>query len=55
MSELHDQVKLKLNESGSTPETIALWESIAEWYADGGPDAVNNGIKELIKAIKEGI
>lgn len=55
MSEFCDQVKVKLIESGATPETIALWESISEWYTDGGPDAVNEGIKELIKDIKEGV
>ncbi|MEM4730109.1 MAG: hypothetical protein QXH42_10185 [Thermoplasmata archaeon] len=48
-----DMVQKNLENSGADKETIELWKSIVQWYEEGGPDVVEEGIKEKIKEVKK--
>lgn len=52
MVELTDMVKSNLKESGADSGTIELWTSIANWYKEGGPGVVEEGIMKKMKEIK---
>jgi len=40
-----------LKDSGADPETLELWKSIAQWYEEGGPDMVQEGLTKEVKDI----
>lgn len=49
---LIDMVLRDLKDSGVDPETPKLWKSIAQWYEEGGPIVVQEGIMKKVKEIK---
>lgn len=52
MVELIDMVLRDLKDSGVDKETLELWKSIMEWFKEGGPDVVEEGIIKKMKKIK---
>ena len=52
MEKLIGMVQKILKDSEADNETLELWKSIAQWYEDGGPDAVEQGITKKVKEIK---
>jgi hypothetical protein len=52
MAGLVEMVKKSLLDSGADSETLELWESVTEWYEEGGPDAVEEGIGKKLKGIR---
>uniref|UniRef100_A0A7V3KND8 Uncharacterized protein n=1 Tax=candidate division WOR-3 bacterium TaxID=2052148 RepID=A0A7V3KND8_UNCW3 len=52
MVEIMDIVQQALKDSGADTETQELWKSIIEWYEKGGPDAVEEGIRQRVREIK---
>lgn len=52
MVRLIDMVLKDLKDSGANPVTLKLWKSIAQWYEEGGPDVVEEGIIKKVKNIK---
>jgi hypothetical protein len=49
---LIDMVQKDLKDSGADTETLKLWKSITEWYEEGGPDVVEEGIMKIVREIK---
>jgi len=49
---LIEMVLKDLKDSGADAKTLKLWKSITQWYEEGGPDAVKNGIMKKMKDIK---
>jgi hypothetical protein len=47
-----DIVAKSLKASGADSETLELWKSITQWYEEGGPDVVDEGIMSKAKEIK---
>lgn len=52
MVKLTDIVLKDLKSSGADTETLELWNSITQWYEEGGPDIVEEGIMEKMKDIR---
>jgi hypothetical protein len=52
MTALIDVVQKDLKDSGADKETLELWNSIMQWYGEGGPDLVDEGITKMMKGIK---
>jgi len=51
MTELIKMVFNDLKDSGADPETLELWKSIGQWYEEGGPDTVQEGLTKKVKEI----
>ncbi len=49
---LIDMVCKDLKDSGADRETLELWKSIVQWYEEGGPEVVEEGITKKMKEIK---
>jgi hypothetical protein len=49
---LIDMVRKDLKDSGADKETLELWKSITQWYEEGGPDVVEEGVMKKVKEIK---
>jgi len=47
-----DVVAKGLESSGVDSKTLELWKSIAQWYEEGGPDFVEDGIMKKVNEIK---
>lgn len=52
MAGLTDIVFKNLKDSGADSETLELWKSITQWYEEGGPEIVEEGIIKKMKGIK---
>lgn len=52
MAKLTDIVLKDLKDSGADSKTLELWKSITQWYEEGGPDVVEEGIMDKMKEIK---
>lgn len=51
MVELIKMVLKDLKVSGADLETLELWKSIAQWYEEGGPNMVQEGLTKKVKVI----
>lgn len=49
---LIDMVLKDLKNSGVDAKTLELWKSITQWYEEGGPDVVEEGIIKKVREIK---
>ena len=52
MAGLVEIVEKSLRDSRADTETLELWKFITQWYKDGGPDAVEEGIEKKLKGIR---